>query len=225
MAGTKAGHDKRRSWVDPTNSRERKRTLVIMAKSPRLGLAKRRLGAEIGDVAALRFYRNCLNRSCLRLGSDPRWQTLLAVTPDRDLHARHWPRNIPRMAQGAGDLGQRMHRIFAELPPGDVIIIGSDIPAVQPSHIARAFHLLGRSDAVFGPARDGGYWLVGLKRMPAPPNAFAHVRWSGPHALADTLANLDGKTIALAATLSDVDGAGAYRVQHRYFERLIVGLW
>ena len=62
-----------------------RRYLVIMAKSPRLGLAKRRLGAEIGDIAALRFYRNCLNRSCSRLGSDPRWQTLLAVTPDREI--------------------------------------------------------------------------------------------------------------------------------------------
>ncbi len=197
------------------------RYLVIMAKSPRLGLAKRRLGAEIGDVAALRFYRNCLNRTCLRLGSDPRWQTLLAVTPDRELRERHWPRNIPLMAQGSGDLGQRMHRIFAELPAGDVIVIGSDIPAIAPNHIARAFYLLGRADAVFGPARDGGYWLVGLKRMPTAPNAFVKVRWSGPHALADTLANLDGKKIALAATLCDVDEAKTYRAFRDTADRLV----
>jgi uncharacterized protein len=187
------------------------RFLVIMAKTPRLGVVKRRLGAEIGDVAALRFYRNCLNRTCLRLGFDPRWRTLLSVTPDRDLYANDWPREIPRMAQGTGDLGQRMHRIFANLPPGEVIVIGSDIPAIEPRHVAQAFHLLGRADAVFGPATDGGYWLVGLKRMPVAPNAFAKVRWSGPHALADTLANLDGKNIALAATLSDVDEANAYQ--------------
>jgi hypothetical protein len=198
-----------------------RRYLVIMAKSPRLGLAKRRLGAAIGDVAAIRFYRACLSNTCLRFGSDPRWQTLLAITPDRDLLASDWPGNIPRMAQGPGDLGQRMQRIFATLPPGDVIVIGSDIPAIEPSHIARAFHLLGGADAVFGPAMDGGYWLVGLKRMPVPPNAFTKVRWSGPHALADTLANLDGKKIALAATLSDVDGAGAYQVQRGSAERLI----
>jgi uncharacterized protein len=197
------------------------RYLVIMAKSPRLGLVKRRLGAEIGHVAALRFYRNCLKRTCSRLGFDPRWQTLLSVTPDRDLYANDWPRDIPRMAQGPGDLGQRMHRIFAGLPAGEVIIIGSDIPAIEPRHVAHAFHLLGRADAVFGPATDGGYWLVGLKRTPIPPSTFAKVRWSGPHALADTLANLDGKNIALAATLSDVDVAAAYRVQRRLAERLI----
>jgi uncharacterized protein len=198
-----------------------RRYLVIMAKSPRLGLAKRRLGAEIGDVAALRFYRNCLKRTCSRLDSDPRWQTLLAVTPDRDLYASDWPRNIPRLAQGSGDLGQRMHRIFASLPPGDVIIIGSDIPAIEPGHVAQAFHLLGRADAVFGPATDGGYWLVGLKRMPALPNAFTKVRWSGPHALADTLANLDGKRIALAASLSDVDEATTYRAWRDTAARLV----
>jgi len=197
------------------------RYLVIMAKSPRLGLAKRRLGPEIGDVAALRFYRNCLKRTCLRLGFDPRWQTLLAVTPDRDLDANDWPRDIPRMAQGTGDLGQRMHRIFAGLPTGKVIIIGSDIPAIEPQHVTQAFHLLGRADAVFGAATDGGYWLVGLKRMPAQSQAFADVRWSGPHALADTLANLDGKNIALVAILPDVDDAKTYRAWRNTAARLV----
>jgi uncharacterized protein len=197
------------------------RYLVIMAKSPRLGLAKRRLGAEIGNVAALRFYRNCLNRTCRRLSSDTRWQTLLSVTPDRDLYANDWPRDIPRMAQGSGDLGRRMHRIFASLPPGEVIVIGGDIPAIEPRHVAQAFYLLGRADAVFGPATDGGYWLVGLKRRCLISDTFTNVRWSGPHALADTLANLDGKNIALAATLSDVDEAKAYRAWRNTAARLV----
>jgi glycosyltransferase A (GT-A) superfamily protein (DUF2064 family) len=102
-----------------------------------------------------------------------------------------------------------------------VIIIGSDIPAIQPSYIAQAFHLLGGADAVFGPATDGGYWLVGLKKMPAPLQAFTNVRWSGPHALADTLANLDGKKIALTATLSDVDEATTYRAWRDVAARLV----
>jgi hypothetical protein len=101
------------------------------------------------------------------------------------------------------------------------MIIGSDIPAIEPSHIAQAFRLLGRADAVFGPATDGGYWLVGLKRTPTALNAFAHVRWSGPHALADTLANLDGKNIALAATLSDVDEANSYQTWRNTTARLV----
>ena len=109
------------------------------------------------------------------------------------------------MKQCSGDLGQRMRRLFAGLPPGPAIIIGSDIPAIEGEHIAHAFRLLGSNDAVLGPATDGGYWLIGLKRTPSLLAPFAKVRWSSPHALADTLANLKGKSVAFAATLSDVD--------------------
>jgi glycosyltransferase A (GT-A) superfamily protein (DUF2064 family) len=64
---------------------------------------------------------------------------------------------------------------------------------------------------VFGPAEDGGYWLVGQRRLRALPDLFRGVRWSSPHALADTLANLaPGQTHALVATLTDVDDGGAY---------------
>ena len=85
------------------------------------------------------------------------------------------------------------------------MIVGTDVPGIRPAHIAEAFRLLGRHDAVFGPATDGGYWLVGLRRRPRVLRPFANVRWSSPHALADTLANLEGRTVAFVATLSDVD--------------------
>lgn len=189
--------------------------LVIMAKSPLAGVAKRRLGREIGDVAAMRFYRSCLSHAVLRLASDPRWRTVLAVAPDKDVAARFWPlpRKVGRLPQGYGDLGQRMQRLFKRLPPGPVIIVGSDIPAIRPAHVAEAFRLLGREDAVFGPAPDGGYWLIGLRRSPLVLAPFAGVRWSGPHALADTLANLKGTRFAFAATLSDVDTDETYRTE------------
>jgi rSAM/selenodomain-associated transferase 1 len=192
-----------------------------MAKSPLLGAAKRRLGVSIGDVAAIRFYRACLSHTCLRLASGRRWRTLLAVTPDREIAAQFWPRGVSRMAQGRGDLGQRMRRIFQCLPPGPAIIVGSDIPGIRATHIAKAFELLGGADAVFGVAPDGGYWLVGLRRKPSLLKAFAKVRWSSPHALADTIANLEGRPIALAATLADVDNDEAYRSNRALAERLI----
>ena len=126
------------------------------------------------------------------------------------------------MKQGKGDLGQRMRRLFAALPPGPAIIVGSDIPAIEPEHIAQAFRLLGRNDAVFGPAPDGGYWLIGFKRTPKALAPFAGVRWSSPHALADTLANLKGKRVAFAATLSDVDSKDDYRNLSGFADRLIL---
>jgi rSAM/selenodomain-associated transferase 1 len=200
--------------------------LVIMAKSPRRGAVKRRLAGEIGEGAALRFYRSCLSHSFTRLASDRRWPTLLAVAPDQDSASPILPSlpHVQRLLQGKGDLGQRMQRLFQRLPPGPVIIVGSDIPAIAPALIARAFALLRRSDAVFGKARDGGYWLVGLKRIPRVLAPFARVRWSSRHALADTLANLKGKRVAFAADLNDVDTRQGYLTENLLAERQIAPL-
>jgi len=197
--------------------------LVIMAKSPIAGRVKRRLGREVGDVAAIRFYRNCLSHTALRLAQDRRWRTLLAIDPDSDVAAPFAPsrETLARVPQGKGDPGQRMLRLFSLLPPGPVVIVGSDIPAIEAEHIAQAFRLLGRNDAVFGPAADGGYWLIGLKRTPKMLAPFAGVRWSSPHALADTLANLKGRRVAFAVTLSDVDGKHDYDAMRGFAERLV----
>jgi rSAM/selenodomain-associated transferase 1 len=192
-----------------------------MAKSPRAGRIKQRLAASVGVVSAARFYRICLAHTLLRLGRDPRWQTLLAVSPDVDVSAPLWPRRVERVPQGKGDLAVRMQRLFRRLPPGPAIIVGSDIPTISPSDIARAFRLLGNGDAVFGRAADGGYWLVGLRRTPRVLAPFTNVRWSGPHALADTLRNLNGRRVAFAATLSDVDCEKDYRRLRENWERLI----
>lgn len=192
-----------------------------MAKAPLAGRIKRRLAASVGAVATARFYRTCLAHTLMRLGRDPRWHTLLAVSPDSEMAAPYWPRGIERVPQGGGDLAVRMQRLFKRLPTGPAIIVGSDIPAISPSDIARAFRLLGNGDAVFGRAADGGYWLVGLRRSPRLLAPFAHVRWSGPYALADTLRNLEGHRIAFAATLSDVDSEENYRASRGNWQRLI----
>jgi rSAM/selenodomain-associated transferase 1 len=198
--------------------------LVIMAKSPVAGLVKRRLARDIGDVAATRIYRSCLSHTVLRLAPDPRWRTLIAVTPDTAMTARCWPlrSTIRHIPQGSGDLGRRMQRIFQRLPPGPAIIVGSDIPGIRATHIDRAFKHIGRVDAVFGPALDGGYWLIGLKNCPRRRDLFGGVRWSSAHALADTRANLPRKFAAFAQTLSDVDTKQDYRREARSIERLIL---
>ena len=186
--------------------------LVVMAKAPRLGRVKRRLAAAVGDQAALAFYRRALAGLLRRVGRDPRWRCWLYVTPDRAMSCgRLWPRGLPRRPQGQGDLGRRMARPFAELPPGAVVIVGSDIPGIARRHILEAFRQLGRHDAVLGPASDGGYWLIGLRRRPHTPRPFRGVRWSSPHALADTVAGFDARhTLALLEELEDVDDGTSY---------------
>ena len=118
------------------------------------------------------------------------------------------------LAQGPGDLGKRMARALAAPPPGPAVLVGGDIPAIRPAHIAEAFRRLGACDAVFGPAADGGYWLAGFSRRKhggkLAARAFAGVRWSTAHALADTLANLRGSRIApMLPVLEDVDHGAA----------------
>ena len=186
--------------------------LVIMVKEPRPGRVKTRLGATLGMTTAAWWFRH-QSRAVIRRVQSPKWDTILAVSPDvAGLTSRVWPAHLPRIAQGPGDLGQRMGRIFRGLPPGPVCIIGADIPGIQPQHIETAFHALGRNDACFGPAADGGYWLIGLKRSrPVPRMLFDGVRWSSKHALADTVKTLPGQRVSYIATLNDVDTAADLR--------------
>jgi len=188
------------------------RHLVVFLKAPRLGQVKSRLAADIGALAALRFYRENGTRLLRRLRRDRRWRLWLAVTPRSALGARFWEARLPRLDQGRGDLGQRMGRMFRVLPPGPAVIVGSDIPDITADHVASAFDALGASDAVFGPAADGGYWLVGLRRSPRiPAGLFDRVRWSSARALADTQASLPrGFQIALLRKLEDIDDGAAY---------------
>jgi rSAM/selenodomain-associated transferase 1 len=200
-------------------------TLVIMAKTPRLGFAKHRLAAGIGQAAALRFYRACLLHTLLKLGGTSRWRTLVAVTPDADVFAPVW-RGISRsgvglMQQGSGDLGARMQRIFSRLAPTSTLIVGGDIPALNHADIANAFAKLRGADAVLGPATDGGYWLVGLRGNARRMAPFTGVRWSTAHAFADTMANLGGRRVALAGTHADVDSVESFRAQRERAERLV----
>ncbi|MEM8791236.1 MAG: TIGR04282 family arsenosugar biosynthesis glycosyltransferase [Pseudomonadota bacterium] len=186
------------------------RHLVVFVKEPLPGRVKTRLGREIGMVAAAWWFRHQTRRLLRRLAHDPRWTTTIAVAPDHQgLLSRVWPARLAKWPQGSGDLGARMARVFRRMPPGPVLIIGADVPGIEPHHIADAFRLLGARDAVFGPAPDGGYWLIGLRRggSTVPAGLFDGVRWSTEHALADTVATLPGLRIGYTAMLTDVDEA------------------
>ncbi len=187
--------------------------LVLFVRAPQLGRGKRRLAKEIGDLDAVRFERLMIALLLRRLAGDRRWTLRIAITPDRARrHARHWRAGVAVFGQGPGDLGRRMRRALAACPPGPAVLVGSDIPGLAGRHVAAAFRLLGARDPVFGPAADGGFWLVGLRRREQLCSLFEGVRWSGPHALADSLAGLPHRTaVGFAETLEDVDDADAYR--------------
>ncbi len=188
-----------------------------------MGLVKTRLGRQIGPAQATRFYRATAIAVLGRLVNDRRFQTILAMAPDAGVKTRAFDGAIARMSQGGGDLGQKLQRVAERAPPGPVVIVGTDIPSIKPRHIADAFRALRNHDAVFGPAEDGGFWLVGFRRFPTTPRAFAGVRWSDAETLADVLRNLTGWRVAMAATLSDVDGADDLRRLSAHLGRQVIG--
>lgn len=189
------------------------RHLVIFTRRPRLGVGKRRLAADVGDLAAWRFQRTALAQLRRRLGRDPRWRTWLAITPDRPAG---WTGVTSSVGQGRGDLGARLRRVLKALPRGRVVILGADTPEIRARDVWAAFRALGRSDAVFGPAIDGGYWLVGFSPATRADPPFDGVRWSTAHALEDTIGNLRPRPVALLRHLEDVDdGPSLARLVHR----------
>lgn len=180
-------------------------TVIVFARAPRLGAVKRRLARDIGDRAALQFHVATLTGLLRDLAGCRRFNVVLAVTPDRArfrLSVR-----VPRMPQGHGDLGKRMSEALRR--HRRVALMGCDIPDANTADIRAAFRALGRTDAVFGPACDGGYWLIALgPRRPA--NLFGASRWSTEHALADTLAHFRHHRVGFVRCLSDVDTATDY---------------
>lgn len=185
-----------------------KDTVIVFARVPRLGTVKRRLARQIGDRAALRFHRATLLRLLRDLAACSRFDVVVALTPDRA--GFRLPPRVTRIDQGHGDLGTRMSRALRRYRR--VALMGCDIPQAGAGDVRAAFRGLGVADAVFGPAEDGGYWLIALGPR-RPGDLFGAARWSTEHALADTLAQFRGRQTGFIRQLSDVDTAADY---HRH---------
>lgn len=192
-----------------------------MAKLPVAGRVKTRLAREISAAEATRFYRATARAVLARLGRQPFWETFVAVSPDTGIASPMLPSGAKRIPQGDGDLGARMQRPMHMLPAGPVCVIGTDIPAIRVADVRKAFRLLGRADAVFGPAEDGGFWLVGLRRRPRLFCPYRDVRWSRPDTLAAVLANLGGLTVGMTTRLRDVDGSSDLAATRGTFGRFV----
>ena len=188
-----------------TRTARRQRHVIVFARTPEFGRVKTRLAREVGAIEAWRFYRTATERLVRRLEADQSWKVWLALTGSP---RRGWPGRHLSMPQGRGSLPVRMERALRALPPGDAVLLGSDIPGARPAHICRAFAALSRARVVFAPAEDGGFWLVGVRRVPGLPSPLfpEAVRWSHPDTLADVVR---GMRLPHAETdmLSDVDTA------------------
>ena len=189
---------------------------ILFLKAPLVGAVKTRLAADIGPLPAWRFYGETAQRIGARLARRPEWDLVVAATPRRSV--RHIRRGLPRLAglpcidQGEGDLGARMARCLDRFAPRPRLLFGADIPGIDAGVVGRAFDLLRRSDLLFGPAADGGFWSVGQRGPMQCGGLFERVPWSGPEALDSTLRNVPRhRRLAFAETLADVDDGAAFR--------------
>lgn len=186
-----------------------------MLKYPRPGAVKTRLIPALGAQRACDLHRALVARTLAEVRTFSRHSTetvavevRLAGAPD-DAAARAWLGEGPAIRdQGDGDLGARMSRaVEAAFYEGAtaVVVIGGDCPQLGAEQLAAAFAALGESDAVLGPATDGGYYLIGMRRR--LPELFQGIAWGGAEVLAKTLAVAQGLGVepARLATLRDLD--------------------
>lgn len=182
--------------------------LIIFARAPAPGRVKTRLASVLGDEATLALYRAFLADLGRRLGHDPRWQTRWVIEPTGEPFPDEIAEGLPVMEQRGGDLGERMRGAFVDaLADGHeaVVLIGSDVPELAPERIAEAFAALERGrDLVLGPAFDGGYVLIGARRV---PEVFDGIRWGTSEVLAATIVRAEhlGLTVELLPASHDVD--------------------
>ncbi len=185
--------------------------LFVFAKAPVLGRAKTRLAKDIGFVHAKRLYRAMTGR-ILRNIQDPRWDIVLAVTPNSALNqVKDWHGYV-QIPQARGDLSPRLGQVFASYN-GPIVVIGTDSPQVNSQDISNAVQALKSHKAVFGPASDGGFWLMAMKG-PMSPSIFDNVRWSSADTLSDLSKNISGKILKLR-TLTDIDDLDALQKVRR----------
>jgi len=174
--------------------------LVVMAKTPELGKVKTRLAKTLGDEYTLGVYEFLLN-------------TTLNAVENSGLTARVYWTSRPNDHSGKiflqieGDLGEKMKAVFedsfATFSP--VIMIGTDCPDITSEILQQAEVALKEADCVFGPASDGGYYLIGMKHF--YPSLFKNISWSTDRVLKQSIeiCEKEGLKYRLLETLTDID--------------------
>lgn len=182
-----------------------KNLLLIFTRNPELGKVKTRLAKTVGDEAALNIYKFLLNHTkevTQNLACDKAVYYSVKVR-ENDI----WDASIyQKYAQSGSDLGIRMQNAFQQaFDTGyeKVLIIGSDLFDLEEKHVNEAFEKLNSNDVVIGPAEDGGYYLLGMKKL--HPTIFQNKKWGTATVRKDTLNDLQNESVHLLETLNDVD--------------------
>ena len=180
-----------------------KALVIVFVKNIKLGKVKTRLAKTIGNQGAFEVYSELVKvteKATKNLTADKRIYFSDAVVYSK------WSSDFKAVQEGI-DLGERMKNAFKKGFEGynRIVLIGSDLPDITANHINKGLEALKENDMVFGPAEDGGYYLIGLSKM--NNLAFENKPWSQTHLLEETLQELNEKHITFTTleTLNDID--------------------
>ncbi|WBU90180.1 TIGR04282 family arsenosugar biosynthesis glycosyltransferase [Cellulophaga omnivescoria] len=194
-----------RKFINYILKKLNKNLLLIFTRNPELGKCKTRLAAKTGDKIALDIYKFLLNHTVsitTKLNADKQVHYSVAIR-ENDI----WDSTIyQKKLQDGSNLGTRMMNAFKQgFADGykNIIIIGSDLYDLNTADIQDAFNHLLNNDFVVGPATDGGYYLLGMKKLNHA--VFENKDWGTNTVLKDTLNNLKDEKIKLLEAKNDVD--------------------
>ena len=181
-----------------------KNLVIVFVKNTKLGSVKTRLAKTIGDFAALEVYKALLKvtqNAISGLDADTH------IYFSKEIETNTWTNHKKQLQKGK-DLGERMLNAFIDgFNSGykNIILIGSDLPDISSFHIENGFKSLQKSKVVFGPAEDGGYYLVGMSNL--VKDIFCNKPWSQPSLLEETLQELHTLNVSVSKleTLNDID--------------------
>ena len=185
--------------------KENKHLLIIFTRNIVKGKCKTRLASVVGDDVAMEIYRFLVNHT-VEISKDlpvQKWVFYSDKIEENDLFNRN---AFEKYAQEGEDLGKRMHNAFnVGFAQGyeNIIIIGSDMYEISQKDLELAFEKLEQHDYVIGPAKDGGYYLLGMKS--ANSAIFDNKNWGTSSVLTDTLKDIDSGDLKLLSERNDVD--------------------
>lgn len=179
--------------------------LLIFTRNPELGKVKKRLAAGIGDEATLKIYKHLLQHTVeiTRNLQVEKWVCYSEEIPEEDIWEKE---NFSKKLQQGKDLGERMENAFRsgfKAGYSRIIIIGSDLYDLSEEDLKMAFLRLQQSEAVIGPATDGGYYLLGTKSLTS--QVFKNKIWGGDTVLEATLEDLKNYQLTKLEARNDID--------------------
>lgn len=186
--------------------------LIMMTRLPRVGGNKTRLIPALGARGAMEFHDRLVRHTMARASAFCRTgngrKLRACIAGGTAAEGRSWLGELDIREQADGDLGVRMRIAAAEAfteGAEKVVIIGTDCPGLDEGTLSSAESLLTHNDLVFGPALDGGYYLIGLAKPVGV--VFQSIPWGGSDVLAKSLEAAEGEGLkaALLAPLADVD--------------------